>query len=322
METPSVTADDPPLADWTRPTRVSAALYAAKAAAFRLRRGARDLVTGPDRHGRGELEDFPAILSRSRTPLWSDLRPGERAHQRGKVHNLRRAAAALNGVMIPEGEVFSFWRQIGPATPARGYASGRMLQQGCLVPSVGGGLCQISNALYQTALESGCEIVERHAHSRAVPGSATEWDRDATVAWNYVDLRFRPKTTVMIEAFLTADELVLRLRGHGFEKKPRKRPAAPVETPQPVRAPEFVRTCSTCDETSCYRHDAARRTAPAETTRAVWLVDENWPELQAYAATAHAPEDLLAAPFDGKGFSPARYCWRAAAFGHVSGAPG
>ena len=83
----------------------------------------------------------------------------------------RRAAASLDGILVPAGEVFSFWRQVGRTTRRRGYVTGRMLQQGCFVPSTGGGLCQISTALYEAALDSGCEIVERHAHSRIVPGA-------------------------------------------------------------------------------------------------------------------------------------------------------
>ncbi len=89
-------------------------------------------------------------------------------------------------------EVFSFWRHVGRPTRGRGFADGRELREGCIVPSVGGGFCQLSNALYAAALDAGCEIVERHAHSRRVPGSMAEAGRDATVFWNYVDLRFRP----------------------------------------------------------------------------------------------------------------------------------
>src|SRR5580704_15220807 len=153
----------------------------------------------------------PLIVGASQTPLWSDERPGERAYQLGKVQNLRRAAAALNGVAVPSGAVFSFWKQIGRASRRRGFVTGRMLQQGCLVPATGGGLCQLSNALYDAALQAGCAIVERHAHSRVVPGSAAAFGRDATVAWNYVDLRFRAAQPIEIEARLSRDELIVRL---------------------------------------------------------------------------------------------------------------
>ena len=81
------------------------------------------------------------------TPLWADPRLSEQAMQFGKVQNLRRAAAKLDGLLLPRGVVFSFWRQVGRATTARGFVRGRMVQLGCVVPSVGGGLCQLSNCM-------------------------------------------------------------------------------------------------------------------------------------------------------------------------------
>ena len=303
---PDSLVEAPAEPDWTPPTRAAAAAFAAKAAVFRARRSFEDLAGGPAWHGGGDAAQFPAILAQSVTPLWSDDRAGERGHQRGKVHNLRRAAIALNGVLVPAGQVFSFWRQVGPATRARGYADGRMLQQGCLVPSVGGGLCQLSNALYQAAVAADCEMVERHAHSRVVPGSASEAGRDATVAWNYVDLRFRTPRALLIEATLTADDLVIRFRGAESAT------AAPRETaPVVLRAPAIVRTCSTCDQVSCFRHDQAQGAATQAMT--AWLVDENWPEFQAWAAETCGPDDLLATPF-ADALAPARYRWSAKTF--------
>ena len=73
----------------------------------------------------------------------------------------------------------------------RGFVKGRELREGCIIPNVGGGLCQVSNALYDAALQAGHEIVERHAHTQVIAGSLAEQGRDATVFWNYVDLRFR-----------------------------------------------------------------------------------------------------------------------------------
>ena len=171
------------------------------------------------------------------------------------MQNLRAAAAALDGVVIPAGEVFSFWRQLGRISQGRGYAVGRMLQQGCMVASVGGGLCQLSNSLYDLALQSGAEIVERHAHSRIVPGSAATLRRDATVAWNYVDFRFRPAVTVRLEVRLDGEDLVVAMAGAAaaagddWAPIPTTTPSAPIQS--------IARSCSTCNETDCFRHEPA-----------------------------------------------------------------
>src|SRR5580704_19650081 len=179
------------VAEWAVPSRWSAATFGTKVFVHRLSRSIGNLTSGPRRLGTADAPELSSIVAETVTPLWSDDRPEERGHQLGKVQNLRRAVAVLDRVVVPAGEVFSFWKQVGRASRRRGYVSGRMLQQGCLVPAIGGGLCQLSNALYDAALQAGCEIVERHAHSRIVLGSAAATGRDATVAWNYVDLRFR-----------------------------------------------------------------------------------------------------------------------------------
>jgi len=134
----------------------------------------------------------------------------ERALTMGKVQNLRLAARRIDGAFVPAGSTFSFWKQVGRATRRGGYVDGRELREGCVIPSVGGGLCQLSNALYDAALRAGFEIVERHAHSAVVAGSLASVGRDATVFWNYIDLRFRPKCDVRIEVSIEADALAVR----------------------------------------------------------------------------------------------------------------
>lgn len=182
-------------------------------AVFQARRGLVDLVAAPPRLER-VVVDFPETIAEARSPLVSPDYSGRPEHQAGKVANLRVACAALDGLRLAPGAVFSFWRQVGRPTRARGYVEGRMLQGGSLSPAVGGGLCQLSTALYDVALQAHLTIVERHAHSRIVPGpNAARAGRDATVAWNYVDLRFcSPDRPLRLGAVVTDEDLVVTLR--------------------------------------------------------------------------------------------------------------
>jgi hypothetical protein len=236
-------------ADWRRPTPLSTALFAAKVLALQARRVLLDQLGGPPRRSQYPLETDWQVLGASRTPLLSDTRPEERAYQLGKIENLRQAARRLNGVVLNHPDVFSFWRQVGPATSGRGFVVGRMLQQGCLVPATGGGLCQLSNAIYEVALQSGCEIVERHAHSRVVPGSAAEFGRDATVAWNYVDLRFRAPQRLQLHVGVENEELVVLACSPEAARRTALEPGS-------GRQASVARSCATCDETSCFRHES------------------------------------------------------------------
>jgi hypothetical protein len=273
------------------PTQTSQALFEAKAVAFRVRRSLVEFGRAPVRLGRAaDPGAFGSVIARSVTPLWSDPSLSEQAMQLGKVHNLRRAASALDGLVLAPGQVFSFWRQVGRATRARGFAPGRMLREGCMMPAIGGGLCQLSNALYDVALQADCRIVERHAHSFRVPGSAAETGRDATVAWNYVDLRFATERELFLSVRLTSRELTVGLRSRTPDSDLERRPAP---TEPSAESEAEVESCDTCDETDCAFHDGDRR---GVTGGAAFVVDEFWPELAAYVAGARQASDTLCAP--------------------------
>jgi hypothetical protein len=314
VQEPSTTDAKLSFAEPMRPTRRSVALFRAKVLVHQVTHGCRDLISAPRTLPQIDDPSYSQIVAESRTALWSDERLAERALQMGKVQNLRRAVRQLDRVIIPAAQVFSFWKQIGRPTRRRGFVVGRMLQEGCLIPAVGGGLCQLSNALYDAALKAGCEIVERHAHSRAVPGSATVVGRDATVAWNYVDLRFKPGRPLQIAARIERDALVVR-----FVAKPGDN-LAPTE-PSRVATPHpsvTARSCATCGETACFRHELHPHIVEGRTA---YLVDENWPEFRDYVASVHGPNDVFGLPFDGARWHVSRYRWDTAGFAQVGSAP-
>jgi hypothetical protein len=232
------------------PSRRAAAVFALKASLLRARRAARDLSSGPSRHPRTSPDGFPVLLAESVTALWTSDDPAERRLQCGKAQNLRVAAKRFDGVTVPAGEVIGFWRQLGRATPARGFVVGRELREGCLIPAIGGGLCQLSNALYDLALKTGAQIVERHAHSRAIPGSAAAVGRDATVFYNYVDLRFCPAQNLRIEARLTAESLVVRFWSDRAQTGSAAKPARA----RVVLLDPTAHGCDTCGQHTCFRH--------------------------------------------------------------------
>jgi len=331
--------------DAGQPTRWQALLFFAKAWVFRAQRALRDRKAetgleawrpvdgamdrrGPriwqDRRseivGRRGVQAEGQVLAESRSALYSSESSAEFTLQAGKVQNLRVAAAALDGLVIPAGEVFSFWERVGRPTKARGFAPGRELREGCIIPSIGGGLCQLSNALYGAALDAHCEIVERHAHSRRVPGSMAAAGRDATVFWNYVDLRFRSRSWLQLEARLTRDELIVRfhlLHAHLAPARPGPEKLIPF-SPAPRELPP-VESCETCGVTTCFRHAACGRGAVDGAT--AWLVDAWWPEFDAYLQKQRAPEDWLFLPLDSARWKVGSYRWQTAGFSRVRQAP-
>ncbi len=274
------------------PTRWDMALFELKASAFRLKRSIHEACVsqGLRRHASAEALAQAPVLARVASPLWPKLTGDkDRALTAGKIHNLRRALRHLDGIEVPGGQLFSFWRQIGRTTKVRGFVEGRELREGCLIANVGGGLCQLSNALYEAALAAGFEIVERHAHSRVVAGSRAAVGRDATVFWNYVDLRFRSASPFRIEAGLKQGELRVVLRG---ETGTRLSKETDLREDERLSAND----CRSCGETDCHQNDPEKPLPLAGEGPTAWLVDACWPEFSIlFAATASA-EDALFLP--------------------------
>jgi len=115
------------------------------------------------------------------------------ALEAGKQHNVRLAAPRFDGIVVAPGRPLSFWRTLGRASAARGFTWGMELRGGCITPSVAGGLCLLSNALFATAVHAGWRVLEHHSHSlEAVPPAPGSLPLDATVAWPDVDLVLEP----------------------------------------------------------------------------------------------------------------------------------
>jgi vancomycin resistance protein VanW len=129
----------------------------------------------------------------------------------GKRINLAIAAAHFDGRRIDASAPFSFWRILGKPTAARGYRPGTEIRDGCVIPSIGGGLCLISGALFRLAAEMDWEILERHGHTVQ---SRDLSQVDATVFWPQVDLRFAPRQgSAIIRARMHNDQLVVESYG-------------------------------------------------------------------------------------------------------------
>lgn len=219
-------------------------LFAAKASLFRLQRLLRDR---PPPRSAPVPEDgtYRTLVAEARAPL-RDPSATNSHLTIGKIENLRRAVGCVDGVVLPAGGRFSFWRQVGRPTRRRGFVEGREIREGCVVPSVGGGLCQLSNALYSAALDAEFPIVERHAHSRPITRSAVV-GRDATVFWNYVDFRFQTPIPLRISATMSADELILQFWTEGEPNAAAKRILPSVDRPLQVR------DCTTCGRDDCQK---------------------------------------------------------------------
>lgn len=127
-----------------------------------------------------------------------------------QVHNARLAVKSIDGVILQPRTEFSFNRTVGSWSSDRGYVKAPVSYDGELIPSWGGGVCQVSTTLYNAALLVGIDIIERHRHQ--FPAHYAPPGRDAAVAQYSVDLRFKNPYDwpVKIESRIEGDRLICR----------------------------------------------------------------------------------------------------------------
>ena len=109
--------------------------------------------------------------------------------EQNRIDNINLAISKLNGKVIQKGEEFSFNNTIGPMDESNGFKKATGFDtNGKKIKISGGGLCQISSTLYNTALIANFNVTERHPHSRRV--YYVPKDKDATIFYGSLDLKF------------------------------------------------------------------------------------------------------------------------------------
>ena len=127
---------------------------------------------------------------------------------KNRLANIKLAMSYINGTCIKPGETFSFNKAVGQRTESRGFKLATAYSSGEVTEQVGGGICQVSTTLFNAAVKSDLEIVERHNHSLTV--SYVDKGKDATVDWGHQDLRIKNTSdeNVYICCYLTDDKRV------------------------------------------------------------------------------------------------------------------
>lgn len=127
--------------------------------------------------------------------------------------NLRLACAAINGKILLPDEVFSFNDLVGTCTKEKGYRLGRSYNEAEAGKIIGGGISQVSSALYYCTLIAELETLTRDPHGY-FPGYVP-LGLDAAVSWGSVDFRFRNTTDypIRIDAEASGGSVTIALIG-------------------------------------------------------------------------------------------------------------
>jgi vancomycin resistance protein YoaR len=127
------------------------------------------------------------VIGEYKTDFRWDSNPSRKA-------NMKLAAGAVNGTLVPPGEVFSF----NEHASGLDYNQAKTFSDGGVGYADGGGLCQVSSTLYMAAQYAGLEIVERNPHYAVLPYikpgfDATVWFGDE-YGYGVLDMKFRNTT--------------------------------------------------------------------------------------------------------------------------------
>lgn len=110
----------------------------------------------------------------------------------GEEYNVRLASEKIKGNVIKSSKTYSQNSSIGPYTKSKGFKDGASYIGGNIIMTEGGGVCKIATTLYNLAVLSNLEIIERHNHS--MPINYVPYGQDATVAYGIKDFRFKNDT--------------------------------------------------------------------------------------------------------------------------------
>ncbi len=131
--------------------------------------------------------------------------------------NIKLAAKKVNGTVILPGEKFSFNTIVGSRTIEAGFKEGTAYIGGKVVPDVGGGVCQVSSTIYNTALLANLEIVERSNHMFTTGYVAAS--RDATVYYGSLDFIFKNSRKYPIKMVASANGGVCKVSIYGIKEE-------------------------------------------------------------------------------------------------------
>ena len=116
--------------------------------------------------------------------------------EKGRRFNIIKALDCFNGLIVLPNEEVSFQKILDKNDNGIPYQEATVILNGEFVKGIGGGICQASTTIYNSALMAGLEIIEVHNHT--LPVGYVEKGFDAMVNDSGLDLRFRNNTNYPI----------------------------------------------------------------------------------------------------------------------------
>lgn len=139
------------------------------------------------------------------TPLSSYSTP-LKDNRKNRVNNIKITCSRIDGTTIKSGKEFSFCDIVGQPSSKDGYKPADAFgEDGKVIQAIGGGNCQVSTTIYNAVLAAkGLKVTERHEHARDV--AYVKDGKDATVAYDYLDLKFKNNNDFDIKLYASVND--------------------------------------------------------------------------------------------------------------------
>lgn len=145
--------------------------------------------------------------TRTETKISSFSTPIVDDHE-NRLNNIKITCSRINNTIVASKEEFSFCDTVGQPSSDDGYKEAHAFVDGELTNAIGGGNCQVSTTIYNAAKKiDGVEITERHEHDK--PVGYIEMGKDATIAYDYLDLKFKNNNDfdLKLKAYMEDDKV-------------------------------------------------------------------------------------------------------------------
>ena len=165
-----------------------------------------------------------------------------------RATNVQVGASKIDNHILMPGETLSGYECLQPLTTANGYKSAASYENGRVVDSIGGGVCQLATTLYNAALQSELEITQRQNHSMIV--TYVKPSMDAAIAGTVKDIKITNNYSTPIYVEGKTEGRTLTFTVYGKDTRPANRevkyisetlrrtdPGAPQEIVDPSMAP-------------------------------------------------------------------------------------
>jgi vancomycin resistance protein YoaR len=136
-----------------------------------------------------------------------------------RIHNVQLVAHLIDNTLVAPGKEFSFNATTGERNAAKGFLDAPVIINGELQSGLGGGVCQVSTTVFNSAYEGGLPITARTNHALYI--SHYPQGRDATVNYPDTDLKFVNDTGhwLLLRTFVSSSSLTVNLYGSPQHRK-------------------------------------------------------------------------------------------------------